>query len=521
MDQLEPLSTNNSLVFSLITSLIITSILIIFFTSVFPYLTSCFHKLFSTSLFCSCEICQAYLTSSWSKDFNNLCDWYSDLLQKSPTKTIHIHVLRNTITANCENLEYILKTNFENYPKGKPFSSILGDFLGRGIFNVDGELWKFQKKMASLELNKNSIRSFAFEVVNNEIHHRLIPLLKNQNEVALDLQDVFKRFSFDSICRFSFGLDPMCLEKSLPMSDFALSFDLASKLSAERAMVVSPLIWKIKRFFNMGSEKELKKSINIINMLAKVVINQKRKMGFSNHQDLLSRFMSTTIHDDMFLRDIVISFLLAGRDTVASSLTSFFWLLAKNREVESEILSEAERVMGVGNNFGVTNFEQLSKLHYLQAAAYESMRLYPPIQFDSKFCLVDDVLPDGTRVKSGTRVTYHPYAMGRLEELWGEDCLEFKPQRWLKDGVFQPTNQFKYPIFQAGLRVCIGKEMALMELKSVAISLLRKFRIELEETSTTTTTLGCDNPRFSPGLTATFAFGLPVFVRERGTNCEA
>ncbi|XP_058747818.1 cytochrome P450 94C1-like [Vicia villosa] len=526
MDQLESLSTNNSLVSPLITTLIISSILIIFFTTIFPSLTSCFHKLYSTSLFCSCEICQAYLTSSWSKDFNNLCDWYTHLLQKSPTKTIHIHVLRNTITANCENLEYILKTNFENYPKGKPFSTILGDFLGRGIFNVDGELWKFQKKMASLELNKTSIRSFAFEVVNNEIHHRLIPLLQNQNHV-FDLQDVFKRFSFDSICRFSFGLDPMCLEKSLPMSDFALSFDLASKLSAERAMVVSPLIWKIKRLFNIGSEKKLKTSINIINMLAKVVINQKRKMGFSHHQDLLSRFMTTTIHDDMFLRDIVISFLLAGRDTVASSLTSFFWLLARNPEVEKEILLEAERVIGRHdeneNILGVTNFEQLSKLHYLQAAAYESMRLFPPIQFDSKFCLVDDVLPDGTRVKSGTRVTYHPYAMGRLEELWGGDCLEFKPQRWLRDGVFQPTNQFKYPIFQAGLRVCIGKEMALMELKSVAISLLRKFRIELEETSrtTTTTTLGCDSPRFSPGLTATFAFGLPVIVRERGTNYEA
>jgi len=521
MDQLEPLVSNSSLVFPLMITLIITLILIIFFTTIFPYLTSCFHNFFSSSVFCSCEICQAYLTSSWSKDFNNLCDWYAHLLKKSPTKTIHIHVLRNIITANCENVEYILKTKFENYPKGKPFSTILGDFLGRGIFNVDGDLWKFQKKMANLELNKHSIRSFAFEVVNNEIQHRLIPLLQNQNQnlnqVVFDLQDVFKRFSFDSICRFSFGLDPMCLETSLPMSDFALSFDLASKLSAERAMVVSPLIWKIKRFFNMGSEKELKKSISIINMLAKVVINQKRKLGFSDHKDLLSRFMSTTIHDDMFLRDIVISFLLAGRDTVASSLTSFFWLLAKNPEVEKEILLEAERVIGPhddeNNNFGVTNFEQLRKLHYLQAAAHESMRLYPPIQFDSKFCLDDDVLPDGTKVKSGTRVTYHPYAMGRLEELWGPDCLVFKPQRWLKDGVFQPSNQFKYPIFQAGLRVCIGKEMALMELKSVAISLLRKFHIELEDSR-----MFHGNPRFSPGLTATFAFGLPVFVRPRGTK---
>ncbi|KAK7337209.1 hypothetical protein VNO77_17772 [Canavalia gladiata] len=457
---------------------------------------------------CKCETCEAYLTSSWSKNFDNLCDWYTHLLRNSPTKTIHIHVLGNSITANPENVEYMLKTRFENFPKGKTFSAILGDFLGRGIFNVDGESWSFQKKMASYELSKNSIRSFAFEVVKFEIQNRLVPLLLSKQNHVLDLQDVFRRFSFDSICKFSFGLDPMCLELSLPISDFAISFDLASKLSAERAMSVSPLIWKIKRLLNVGSEKRLQEAVRMINILAKEVIRQRRKMGFSNHKDLLSRFM-TSVNDDTYLKDIIISFLLAGRDTVASALTSFFWLLAKHPEVESAIVLEAEQIIGPESE--ITSFEQLQQLHYLQAATYESMRLYPPIQFDSKFCLEDDVLPDGTLVKRGTRVTYHPYAMGRLEEIWGSDCFEFKPQRWLKDGVFWPQNPFKYPVFQAGLRVCLGKEMALLELKTVALSLLRRFHIQLEPPHHRT-------PRFSPGLTATFSCGLSVKVRERQIN---
>ncbi|KAK4281631.1 hypothetical protein QN277_013099 [Acacia crassicarpa] len=456
------------------------------------------------NVFCSCEICQSYLTSSWSKNFPNLCDWFAHLLQNSPTNTIHIHVLGNTITANPENIEYMLKTKFDNFPKGKTFSMILGDFLGRGIFNVDGELWRFQKKMANLELNKCSVRSFAFEIVNYEIQHRLIPLMLSKQDSVLDLQDVFRRFSFDSICRFSFGLDPKCLELSLPMSEFADSFDLASKLSAERAMTVSPLVWKIKRMLNLGSEKRLKKAIRMINLLAKEVIRQKRKkIGFSAQKDLLSQFM-TTVNDDTYLRDIVISFLLAGRDTVASALTSFFWLLARHPEVESAIRHEADKVIGPEKE--LTSFEQLRQLHYLQAATYESMRLYPPIQFDSKFCVNDDVLPDGTPVKSGTRVTYHPYAMGRLEEIWGPDCFEFKPERWLRDGHFHPENPFKYPVFQAGLRVCLGKEMAMVEVKSVALSLLRRFQMELVSPSQT--------PKFSPGLTATFRCGLPVLVHQ-------
>ncbi|KAJ9181414.1 hypothetical protein P3X46_009547 [Hevea brasiliensis] len=472
------------------------------------FLLSLLLYLLRLKLWCNCEICDAYLTLSWTNQFNNLCDWYAHLLKNSPTKTIHIHVLGNTITANPENVEYMLKTRFDNYPKGKPFSTILGDFLGRGIFNVDGDLWKFQRKMASLELDKFSIRAYAFEIVRYEIGDRLIPLLSSvsgKEDGVLDLQDVFRRFSFDCICRFSFGLDPRCLEITLPMSDFAYAFDLASKLSAERAMTVSPLVWKIKRKLNLGTEKKMKEAIKLINILAQEVIRQRRKMGFLSHKDLLSRFMHT-VTDETYLRDIVISFLLAGRDTVASALTSFFWLLAKYPQVGSAILEEADSVLGP--NQELRSYEQMGDLHYLQAAVYESMRLYPPIQFDSKFCEKDDILPDGTLVRRGTRVTYHPYAMGRIEELWGQDCLEFRPERWLRDdGTFFPENPYKYPVFQAGLRVCLGKDMALLELKCVAISLLRRFQIHLMTS--------CHTPRFSPGLTATFSGGLPVLVREK------
>ncbi|KAH7864492.1 hypothetical protein Vadar_030113 [Vaccinium darrowii] len=266
---------------------------------------------------CECDICRSYLTRSWSTEFENLSDWYAHLLRHSPTGTIHIHVLNNTITANPENVEYMLKTKFDNYPKGKRFSAILGDILGKGIFNVDGHSWRFQRKIASLELGSVSIRSHAFEIVSSEIQNRLIPLLSSvQNDSVLDLQDVLR-----------------------------LAFALTSRLSAERALTVSPLIWKAKSLFNLGNEKKLKGAIKSIDYLARELIKHRREAGFSTQKDLLSRFMGT-ITDDKYLRDIVISFLLAGRDTVAAALTSFFWLVAKHPEVESAIRAESDRVMG-------------------------------------------------------------------------------------------------------------------------------------------------------------------------------
>lgn len=360
--------------------------------------------------------------------------------------------------------------------------------------------------MASLELGSVTIRSYAFEIVTKEIQSRLIPLFleKNKNDAVLDLQDVLRRFSFDNICMFSFGVDPGCLELSLPVSELAVAFDDASRLSAERAMMSSPMIWKIKRLLNIGSEKKLKEAIKVVSDLADDMIKQRREMGHLKSQDLLPRFMGS-VNDDKYLRDIVVSFLLAGRDTVAAALTCFFMLLSKNPKVEASIRDELDRVLDPDQD--VARFDQLRGMHYLNAAVHESMRLYPPVQFDSKFALEDDVLPDGTFVRKGTRVTYHPYAMGRMENIWGSDCLEFKPERWLRDVVFVPECPFKYPVFQAGLRVCLGKELAIVEMKSVVAALVRRFDVQVIDPELV--------PRFMPGLTTTLKGGLSIRVSER------
>ncbi|XP_072980676.1 cytochrome P450 94C1-like [Typha angustifolia] len=449
---------------------------------------------------CNCAVCESYVASSWSSEFDNLCDWYTHLLKQSPTRTIHVHVLGNVITAEPANVEHMLKTRFDNYPKGKPFSAILGDFLGRGIFNVDGELWQFQRKLAFAELAGGSVRAFTSHIVDAEIRRRLLPLLNSaataDEDVILDLQDVFRRFAFDNICKISFGVDPGCLHLSLPMSEFAAAFDKASMLSAWRATATVPAVWQIKRFLNVGSERELREAIGLVNRLAEEVIRQRRKLGFASSHDLLSHFMGS-VDDDRLLRDIVVSFLLAGRDTVASALTCFFKLLSQNPAVASAIRDEIRRVGG----------EKPKEMHYLHAAIYESMRLFPPVQFDSKFCLADDVLPDGTPVVKGTRVTYHAYAMGRMEELWGEDAAEFRPERWLQNGAFVPVSPFKYPVFHAGLRICVGKEMALMEMKAVITAVVSSFDIDVVD--------GRRSPKFAPGLTASLGGGLPVRVRRR------
>ncbi|KAE8685535.1 Cytochrome P450 94A2 [Hibiscus syriacus] len=330
--------------------------------------------------------------------------WTTLILQNSPSATFTFHLLfggRHIFTANPANVQHILKTQFSNYQKGPSSYSVLFDFLGNGIFNVDGESWKFQRQVSSHEFNTKSLRKFIQNVVDTELNGCLIPMFSDAavDKNALDLQEILQRFAFDNVCKIAFGFDPACLSPSLPSAEFAEAFEEATKISSIRFRALFSISWKIMRFFDVGSEKRLKIAVSRVREFA-------MKINFAT--------------------DIVISFILAGRDTTSVALTWFFWLLSKNPEVEEEILKE------IKGKSGMPVFEEVKDMVYTHACLCETMRLYPPVPVDGKTAENDDVLPDGTVVKKGTIVTYHPYAMGRMEMLWGSDWEVFKPERWLQ-----------------------------------------------------------------------------------------
>lgn len=118
---------------------------------------------------------------SFYKNRRRLLHWYTELMTSSPTKSIVISRLgsrRIIVTGNPENVEHILKTNFANYPKGAPFTELLGDFLGLGIFNVDGAMWSAQRKLASHEFSTKSLREFVVCTLEEEVQSQLVPELE-------------------------------------------------------------------------------------------------------------------------------------------------------------------------------------------------------------------------------------------------------------------------------------------------------------------------------------------------------
>jgi fatty acid omega-hydroxylase len=548
-------------------------------------------------------------------NLEHIHDWMTEQLKKKTNSMTARFVRPGSaafyLTASPKNVEYILKTNFDNYPKGPETCNNLSDLLGSSIFNVDGELWKEQRRVAMHEFTTKSLRNFMHEIVQVELDNRLIPVLSKASSegVLVDLHDIFMRFTFDTICNLGFGVDPGCLDISLPNVKLAHAFDTATAITSSRFFMY-PFVWGTMRALNIGSERILRESLRQINEFAMHVIQKRRQkllessteprnglnsddapepLSSPPHMDLLSRFMGVTTeaekltldssggddqkrggYSDVFLRDIVISFLLAGRDSTSSGKKTFreaegkkkpilkktvrnlvlhflvftscrnlsvtknknkllrcfssvwvvfstgiswlFWLLSRHRRVVDAIRAEIREVVKSRNCTNLSTdaskftYEELKNMHYLHAALSESLRLHPPLPVDTKFALKEDVLPDGTHIPKGSVVAFGPYAMGRMEQLWGSDCLEFKPERWLQNGVFVPQCPYKYAVFQAGPRICLGKELALQQIKLVTAGLINCFDFYVPEDF---------KPTYELSLLLPMKYGLPTKISPR------
>uniref|UniRef100_A0A0D3FS86 Cytochrome P450 n=1 Tax=Oryza barthii TaxID=65489 RepID=A0A0D3FS86_9ORYZ len=169
---------------------------------------------------------------------------------------------------------------------------------------------------------------------------------------------------------------------------------------------------EVKKWLNVGTEHRLWKAIADVHAFAMDIVRaQRQSSSVQDRDDLLSRFVASNEHNDEVLRDIVLSFLIAGREATSSGLSWFFWLLSSQPDVMACITDEVRAVR-------------------------KATGTCPDEPFGRQACAANDTLPDGTLVHADWSVTYNAYAMGQLAAVWGEDCLEYRPERWLsEDGL--------------------------------------------------------------------------------------
>ena len=384
-----------------------------------------------------------------------------------------------------DNIRHILQSNFDNYGKGDIWIKNLGEMLGVGIFAVDGSRWKVHRKLMSNMFSRNLLRHTAmvtrkklFEVL--DTFARMAYAAEAEGNTSdgfnVDLQDVFFRLTIDitSIVTFDIDLQSVGNERQ---HEFALAFDELSNLCQKRFL--DPL-FEVKRLLRLSwRERRIRGLKSIVDEFAYKVIASKRRKDSPLGPDLLSRFIdhahkTNESISDSELRDVIMNILLAGRDTTACALSWSFYELTRHPEVADKIIDEVKSVCGSGDDAEYT-YDTMAKLRYTHCVALEVLRLHPSVTNDPRYAVKEDMLPDGTKIPAGAGFDLCFYTMGRKEDIWGDDALQFKPDRFLDAKEPSP---FKYPVFNAGPRACLGKPLALMNMKlAMAILLTSEFKI--------------------------------------------
>ncbi|XP_024184309.1 cytochrome P450 704C1 [Rosa chinensis] len=430
-------------------------------------------------------------------NFPRLHHYMTELACKYTTYRLLGFFRSEVYTSDPANVEYMLKTNFVNYGKGLYHHSILSDIAGDSIFTVDGESWQHQRKLSSYEFSTKIMRDFSLQVFRtNAVKLARIISEAITFDQAIEIQDLFMKSSLDSIVRIFLGIDLDTMggtnEEGIR---FSYVFNEANEFILYRYV---DFFWKIKRFLNIGSEAVLKNHIKVIDQFMYTLIKSKMDAVHQSEdnlplkkRDFISRLLEMKETNPKYIKDMGVNFIIAGKDTVATALSWLFYMLCKYPRIQEKISQEVREATNMKDNSSMDELaaslteEVLDKMQYLHAALTETLRLYPAVPVNAKVCFSDDTWPDGFSVKKGDMVAYQPYAMGRMKFLWGDEAEEFRPERWLdENGIFQPESPFKFTAFQAGPRICLGKEFAYREMKIFSAVLLGNYIFKLAEKKT-------------------------------------
>ncbi|KAI3316965.1 cytochrome P450 [Xylariaceae sp. AK1471] len=175
--------------------------------------------------------------------------------------------------------------------------------------------------------------------------------------------------------------------------------------------------------------------------------------------------------------------IFAGSDSTASTMQSFFWLSLTAPRVYAALKAEIDAAVADGTIPPAGNIEwtQSQSLPYFQACLKEAMRLRPAVGLNiTRYAPAPDgVEIDGRHYPAGTRLAVNGWVLHRDKAVFGSDAEFFRPERWLEDEENARVMERYMCQFGGGAHVCIGRNLALLEINKVCPRLLRDFDFQL------------------------------------------
>jgi cytochrome P450 len=362
-----------------------------------------------------------------------------------------------------EHARHVLADHSANYHKGIGLTHARRA-LGDGLLTSEGQLWRKQRKViAPAFAGKRIARQTA--VIAEETRKLLEGLRRREGQGPVDMTAEFTRLTLGVLGRTLLDADLAAFasigESFTAIQDQAM-FELVT-LSAVPMWVPLPKQLRFRR-----ARRDLQRIVDLL-------VAQRTAAGLDG-DDVLTRLIDSAAGEEdprvgrQRLRDELVTLLLAGHETTASTLGWSLYLVDRHPQVRQRLHEEAVAVLGDR----LPTHEDLRELTYTGMVIQEAMRLYPPVWLLPRKAIAADTI-GGYRVPAGADVLICPYTLHRRPDMWPQP-QRFEPERFATGGPAE-RSRYAYLPFGSGPRVCVGSQLGMAEAVIVLAMISRELQL--------------------------------------------
>lgn len=365
-----------------------------------------------------------------------------------------------------DHAKHVLADNSANYHKGIGYVEARRA-LGDGLLTSDGALWQEQRRTIQPVFQHKRIAGQA-DVVVAEAGALVARLRSQVGQGPTDLLAELTGFTLNVLGRTLLDADLSAFDS------LGHSFEAVQ----DQAMFEMESMGMVPMWLPLAKQRRFRRArrdlYDIVDQLVDDRLADPRDPG----DDVLSRLIESTRRESdpqvsrRRLRDELITLLLAGHETTASTVGWALYLISRHPEVAARLHAESVEVL---SDRPPVN-EDLRKLKYTAMVLHETMRLYPPVWILTRRAITADEV-GGYHVPAGADVLVCPYTLHRHPGFW--DAPErFDPERFDPD---RPASRPRYAYlpFGAGPRFCVGSHLGIMEATFVVAMIARELRLSL------------------------------------------
>ncbi len=365
------------------------------------------------------------------------------------------------LVSHPEHVKHVLQDNQANYRQNTRKKILMG---GKSLALSAGEAWRQRRRLMQPVFNQQRLAALAPKMVAGT--ERMAERWREpaRRGEPLDVAEEMIGLTLDLLIESLLGaaVDRGGLRRTVTTA-FDYFNDRVRNPKALPVAIPTPRNLRL-----LKSLRDLKKAVA-------ATIASHRERG-EPAGDLLSMMLaardekSGEVMGTEQLVDELMMLLVMGHMTTAMAATWTWHILARHPETDERVRAEIAEVVGDRP----AEFKDVARLVYTRMVIEETLRLYPPSWGFGRFAIGDDEI-GGYRIPAGSVLTLSPWVTHRRPELW-PDPDRFDPERFNpKQTTERP--RFAYYPFGGGTRVCIARDMALMELPLILATVAQRYRL--------------------------------------------